>query len=184
MSWCSRGAGRGQRRRRRKGAHQEQVLLVPLHQHRDVVGAGGAVVGAPVQLQEGGGVEDAVDLRRESTAGIARGFGVAQSSHWLSLLKGMKQRPFFLLFPLFLPKSYLPTCPRTPNLKPLSSAQVTTVDSEAAGASCPLCLSHFSLQQTDRKPFLLCFFLKGRRFLPIGSFPSGTFQVLIRSQIY
>lgn len=63
------GRGRGERR---KGTHQEQVLLVSLHLHRDVVGAGGAVVGAPVQLQEGRGIEDAIDLGRESTGGVVQ----------------------------------------------------------------------------------------------------------------
>lgn len=43
---------------------QEQVLLVPLHDHGDVVGGRGGVVRAPVQFEEGCGVEDAVDLQR------------------------------------------------------------------------------------------------------------------------
>lgn len=55
---------------------------------------------APVQFEEGCGVEDAIDLRRKSTTGTVQILPRAEAPpgnfHWLPLFRDMMQRPFFL----------------------------------------------------------------------------------------
>lgn len=53
----------------RKAAYQEQVLLVPLHDDSGIVEGCGGAVRALVELKEGRGVEDAIDLQRRGQEG-------------------------------------------------------------------------------------------------------------------
>lgn len=46
-----------------ESSHQEKILLIPVHSHRQVEGSGVQASGAAVQIQEGCGVEHAVQLQ-------------------------------------------------------------------------------------------------------------------------
>lgn len=50
--------------------HQEQVLLVALHPHREAEGRRAELARAAVQIQEGGGVEDAIRLHTHDSGGV------------------------------------------------------------------------------------------------------------------